>query len=92
MINAEFKTDAKTLTLNVTGHAEYAEYGKDIVCSAASILFTTLKSLVGDTSDGTSVTCDNTDNFSSFFVFTQSGFQLLADAYPDCVAVMVDKA
>ena len=40
MIYAEFFTnkDAGSITLKLTGHAGQAEAGKDIVCSAASIL------------------------------------------------------
>ena len=40
MVNAEFftNTEAGSITLKLTGHAGQAEPGKDIVCSAASIL------------------------------------------------------
>lgn len=34
--------DEKNLTLEVAGHAGYAEPGKDIVCAAVSILYQTL--------------------------------------------------
>ena len=40
MINITFKP--KTLELEITGHAEQNEKGKDIVCSAISALFYTL--------------------------------------------------
>jgi uncharacterized protein YsxB (DUF464 family) len=42
MIKAIFKDNNKTLSLTVTGHAEYADKGEDIVCAAASILAYTL--------------------------------------------------
>lgn len=40
MINITFRP--KTLELEVCGHAEYAEKGKDIVCASVSALFYTL--------------------------------------------------
>lgn len=40
MITVEF--NPKTYTIDVTGHAEYDEKGKDIVCAAISTLFYTL--------------------------------------------------
>lgn len=44
MITAKFSTNKKSgsITLKVTGHAGAAEQGKDIICSAASILTYTL--------------------------------------------------
>ena len=40
MVNAEFFTNKESgsITMKLTGHAGQAESGKDIVCSAASIL------------------------------------------------------
>ena len=40
MLNAEFFTNKESgsITMKLTGHAGQAEYGKDIVCAAASIL------------------------------------------------------
>ena len=40
MINIEF--NPKTFTIDVKGHAEHDEKGKDIVCAAISTLFYTL--------------------------------------------------
>lgn len=42
MLNITF--DEKKMKLTFEGHANYAEKGKDILCSSASILFYTLKS------------------------------------------------
>ena len=44
MITVKFKENHKdrTLSLEISGHAGYADAGKDIVCSAASILAYTL--------------------------------------------------
>ena len=40
----KIKTNDETLTIRVEGHAGYAEKGKDIVCSAVSILLYTYAS------------------------------------------------
>ena len=50
MIHARFeKIDGgKAFVLNVDGHADYAEKGKDIICSAASIITYTLAQAVID--------------------------------------------
>lgn len=48
MITARFSSneELREITLKVNGHAGYAERGKDIVCSAASILAYTLAEIV----------------------------------------------
>lgn len=48
MITASFKSNAELfeVSLNVKGHAGQAEYGKDIVCSAASILAYTFAQVI----------------------------------------------
>lgn len=47
----EIKFNPKELELSVTGHAGAAEKGKDIVCSAVSMLFYTLAQAVADSED-----------------------------------------
>ena len=42
MTTVSFSSFQNCLSFTVTGHAEYAESGKDIVCSAVSILAYTL--------------------------------------------------
>lgn len=43
MITAKFeKENGLFISYEITGHANYAEYGKDIVCSAVSALFVTI--------------------------------------------------
>jgi len=50
MIKISFTTsdDGKNLICDVSGHANQNEYGKDIVCSASSILAFTLAQNVSD--------------------------------------------
>lgn len=38
-------------SLIIKGHANYAEYGKDIVCAAVSVLFETLVEALGNYTD-----------------------------------------
>lgn len=40
--------DESTLVVNVKGHTDYAEEGKDIVCAAVSILTITIAQLIRD--------------------------------------------
>jgi uncharacterized protein YsxB (DUF464 family) len=48
MVKATFTEDGEILSLRVEGHAGYAEIGKDIVCSSASILAYTVAKIVND--------------------------------------------
>ena len=52
MIKVRFEKADKNLVLTVKGHAGQAEHGKDIVCSAASILAYTVAQSVADMRDG----------------------------------------
>ena len=40
--------DERELRMDIRGHAEAAEYGKDLVCAAASILMLTLEAALTD--------------------------------------------
>ena len=46
MISVTITTEGKNLALRLTGHAGYAEHGKDIVCASASILAHALAQIV----------------------------------------------
>lgn len=50
MINVQFEeitaSDGTTFYLKVTGHANYAEHGKDIVCAGVSAITQALESFV----------------------------------------------
>lgn len=51
MTNIEVSYEDRFLKVSVVGHAEYAEYGKDIVCSAISILSHSLYIYLTDAQD-----------------------------------------
>lgn len=79
--------------LTVTGHAEYAPAGQDIVCAAVSALVCTLADVLDDYGadlykDGDDVTleCWPCDNFSCAAWDTiNRGLFLVAENYPDNV-------
>ena len=48
MINIKYTNTTDKITLSVEGHANQAEYGKDIVCASASILTYTVAQIVQD--------------------------------------------
>ena len=48
MVRATYTVEDNTHTLTVIGHANYAEYGKDIVCASASMLSYTLAQYIFD--------------------------------------------
>ena len=48
MVKVTFTEEGEILSLRLEGHAGYAEIGKDIVCSSASILAYTVAKIVSD--------------------------------------------
>lgn len=85
--------------IRISGHAGYAESGKDIVCSAVSVLVQTLVKSIDDLTDdrlareiGPGIFYMNIKNLSergkllvdSFFI----GICGIAEAYPDSVRVI----
>lgn len=95
MISAKYTIDGDKHTLVVLGHANYAEYGKDIVCAGASAL---VQALIGwiDDSD-CNVECISRDSINNEFIiscrgneaveaaFTMAfiGLEQIADSYPN---------
>ena len=51
MIKIKIKQTESDCLIEVHGHAHYAPIGKDIVCSAISVLFLTLANSIDETSD-----------------------------------------
>ncbi|MBS5652497.1 MAG: ribosomal-processing cysteine protease Prp [Eubacterium sp.] len=74
--------------LEARGHAGYAESGKDIVCSAVSILIYTFVNLndadvLTDLPDCMIVDTSNLD-----ISFLKKGFELVQEEYPDNVRLI----
>ena len=86
-------------SIGITGHAGYAEHGKDIVCAAASMLLFTLieyleKSGVKHSAHaesgcaGVAVT-DPDRRTEDAFDLVETGLRMLAERYPDYVELGV---
>lgn len=98
MITATARDPTK---LMISGHAGYAETGKDIVCAGISALFLTLcdslEELTGDDFDVVSVGGlgsiewrSMTDKGRLLYEHTLNGFRMIADQYPDNVQLFIE--
>jgi len=71
MINVSIYKNAENLITGFTlsGHADYSEYGSDIVCSAVSVLvINTINSIENFTSDKFRLEQDEKKGFIEFYV------------------------
>ena len=99
MVRAKYTVDDKTHTLTVIGHANYDEYGRDIVCAGVSAL---VQALIGyieenhykaecvsiDTKSGEVViSCEGGDDLAAVFYMTAIGLMQIADSYRDHVQI-----
>ena len=99
MIKAKYTVEGNTYTLVVLGHANYAEYGKDIVCAGASSL---VQALIGylenndcraefisvDDKDGeVIISCDGGEEIAAVFNMASIGLEQIAFSYPDHVQI-----
>lgn len=83
---------AKYGRVAVTGHADYAPKGQDIVCSGVSVLLYTLAAALGDdivdirldTGDS-EITWKTTKKTNATQAVINHGFRLLANSYPHYV-------
>ena len=95
--------DRKNLDLMVQGHAGYAEPGKDIVCSAVSILTSTLAYLLSpddyercfepELSAFRAIVPDERQKkqYRPYFEFVMKGLRMLQAAYPDNMIILEDE-
>lgn len=99
MITAKYTVEENTHTLVVLGHANYDEYGKDIVCAGVSAL---VQALIGwlennswkvdcvsvdEQSGEVIISCDGGDDTASVFYMTAIGLEQIANSYPDHVQI-----
>lgn len=99
MVKAKYTIDENTHTLVVLGHANYAEYGKDIVCAGVSAL---VQALIGwieenhyraecisvDPHEGkVIISCEGGEDIASVFYMASIGLMQIADSYPDHVQI-----
>lgn len=101
MVRANYRVEDSTHTLSVVGHANYDEYGKDIVCAGISAL---VQALIGwiednyykancisiDTQGGeVLISCDGGEDVASVFNMTAIGLEQIADCYPDHIEINI---
>lgn len=99
MVRAKYTVEENTHTLVVLGHANYDEYGKDIVCAGISAL---VQALIGwieenyyratcisvDPKEGeVIISCEGGEGISSAFRMASIGLEQIADSYPDYVQI-----
>ena len=99
MINAKYVVEGNTHTLMVLGHANYAEYGKDIVCAGVSALVQALIGLIenndcsadfvsiDETGGEVVVSCEGGERLAAVFEVTTTGLEQIAYSYPDHVQI-----
>ena len=99
MVRAKYTVDENTHTLVVVGHANYGEYGKDIVCAGVSALvqaligwceenYETVNCISIDTKEGeVIISCEGGENVAAVFYMLSIGFEQLQDSYPDHVQI-----
>ena len=95
MVRAKYTVDENTHTLTVIGHANYDEYGKDIVCAGISSL---VQALIGwieenyykancisiDPKEGeVLISCEGGEDVAAVFQMASIGLVQIADSYPD---------
>ena len=94
----EILYDRKNMKLEISGHAEYAEKGKDIVCAAVTALAGTLERCMEEAGEGSCewkegeicFTASGTENLRPCFETVVTGLQLLAEEFPDYVNIRSD--
>lgn len=99
MIKILTDTSNGVFTLDVLGHAEYAESGKDIVCSAVSAIVHTMcvyaiesnhtKNCMMSESDGVYMECFVDEVSKETFHAMTRGLEEIQENYPEYVSVNV---
>lgn len=99
MVRARYTVDEGTHTITVVGHANYDEYGKDIVCAGVSAL---VQALIGwieenyykancisvDPKDGeVIISCEGGEDIAAIFEMTAIGLGQIAYVYPNHVQI-----
>lgn len=99
MVKASYTVNFDTHTLKVSGHANYAEYGKDIVCAGVSALVQALMAWCEENYDKVDsmsvdkesgevlVSCRGDEDVAAVFYMTAIGLEQIADSYPSNVQI-----
>ena len=99
MVKAKYTIEENTHTLVVLGHANYAEYGKDIVCAGVSAI---VQALIGWIEENyykancisvspkegeVIISCEGGEDIAAIFNMASIGLTQIADSYPDYVQI-----
>lgn len=96
MTSIEYSINKNTIELTASGHAGFDEIGKDIVCSAISILIQTLVAEMGNVADsydfemrgGYAWVKAEGDIVVHVLDTIITGFRLLEENYPEYIEVI----
>ncbi len=95
MVRAKYRVDENSHSLTVLGHANYDEYGRDIVCAGISAL---VQALIGwleenyykasfvsvDPKEGeVIISAEGGEELAAVFYMASIGLNQIADSYPD---------
>lgn len=97
-VTVESKNKKHIDKINILGHADYEEYGKDIVCSSVSSIVTTTVNgiyeidqeylLVDEQKDGMTITIQKEDKICDKLIKNMlSLLSELSDSYPENIVV-----
>lgn len=101
MVNATYRAEEDTHTLTVYGHANYAEYGKDIVCAGISSI---VQALIGWIEENyykancisvspkegeVIISCEGGEDVAAVFQMASIGLEQIADSYPDHMQINI---
>lgn len=102
MINVLTETKGNVFTIDVFGHAEYGEEGKDIVCAAVSAIVHTMctyaiesnhtRSCMMSEKDGVYMECLVDEYSKETFYGLIRGLEEIQENYPENVSVNTGKA
>ena len=99
MVNAKYTVEDNTHTLVVLGHANYDEYGKDIVCAGISSLVQALIGWIEENSYKANcisvspkegeviISCEGGEDIAALFHMVSIGLGQIADVYPDHIQI-----
>ncbi len=90
MIDAKITLSGKTITLSAIGHADFAPYGKDIVCAGTSSVILglsaalTKKSTFSQIASGCAVIrAQNTKENRAAFDVARKALEIISAEYPE---------
>lgn len=102
MITVYYAQEGGTHELTISGHAGYAEYGRDIVCAGVSALGYALLGYLEKCEDDVEemegpivecgniyVSCTGNQNIATAFHMAVCGLKQIADSYPDHVDIQI---